>query len=47
MTLSDKTFQRMRDMAIHMMRSIGELSPGVVMFSFAVSPDKNEDIIRH
>ncbi len=44
MTLSDKTFQRMRDMAIHMMRSIGDFSGGCNV-QFAVSPDDNEDII--
>ena len=44
MTLSDKTFQRMRDMAIHMMRSIGDFAGGCNV-QFAVSPDKNEDII--
>ena len=44
MTLSDKTFQRMRDMAIHMMRSIGDFSGGCNV-QFAVSPDDDEDII--
>ena len=44
MTLSDSTYQRMRDMAIHMMRSIGDFSGGCNV-QFAVSPDKNEDII--
>lgn len=44
MTLSDTTFQRMRDMAIHMMRSIGDFAGGCNV-QFAVSPDKNEDII--
>ncbi|GAA4277909.1 carbamoyl-phosphate synthase large subunit [Aquimarina mytili] len=44
MTLSDKTYQRMRDMAIHMMRSIGEFAGGCNV-QFAVSPDENEDII--
>ncbi len=44
MTLSDKTFQKMRDMAIHMMRSIGDFAGGCNV-QFAVSPDKNEDII--
>jgi len=44
MTLSDKTFQRMRDMAIHMMRSIGDFSGGCNV-QFAVSPDEVEDII--
>jgi len=44
MTLSDKTYQRMRDMAIHMMRSIGDFAGGCNV-QFAVSPDINEDII--
>ncbi|WP_394750615.1 carbamoyl-phosphate synthase large subunit [Spongiimicrobium salis] len=44
MTLSDKTYQRMRDMAIHMMRSIGDFAGGCNV-QFAVSPDEAEDII--
>ncbi|TSJ48022.1 carbamoyl-phosphate synthase large subunit [Fluviicola chungangensis] len=44
MTLSDTTFQRMRDMAIMMMRSIGNFAGGCNV-QFAVSPDENEDII--
>ena len=44
MTLSDTTFQKMRDMAIKMMRSIGDFAGGC-NFQFAVSPDKKEDII--
>lgn len=44
MTLSDRTFQRMRDMAIHMMRSIGDFAGGCNV-QFAVSPDDKEDII--
>ena len=44
MTLSDHTYQRMRDMAIKMMRSIGDFAGGCNV-QFAVSPDKNEDII--
>jgi len=44
MTLSDTTFQRMRDMAIHMMRSIGDFAGGCNV-QFAVSPDEKEDII--
>ncbi len=44
MTLSDTTFQRMRDMAIKMMREIGEFAGGCNV-QFAVSPDENEDII--
>lgn len=44
MTLSDKTFQRMRDMAIKMMRSIGNFAGGCNV-QFAVSPDEKEDIV--
>ena len=44
MTLSDRTFQKMRDMAIKMMRSIGDFSGGCNV-QFAVSPDEKEDII--
>ena len=44
MTLSDRTYQRMRDMAIHMMRSIGDFAGGCNV-QFAVSPDEKEDII--
>lgn len=44
MTLSDRTYQRMRDMAIHMMRSIGDFAGGCNV-QFAVSPDDKEDII--
>jgi len=44
MTLSDKTYQKMRDMAIHMMRSIGDFEGGCNV-QFAVSPDEKEDII--
>ena len=44
MTLSDVTFQKMRDLAIHMMRSIGDFAGGCNV-QFAVSPDENEDII--
>ena len=44
MTLSDTTFQRMRDMAIHMMRSIGDFAGGCNV-QFAVSADEREDII--
>jgi len=44
MTLSDTTFQRMRDMAIKMMRNIGDFAGGCNV-QFAVSPDENEDII--
>ena len=44
MTLSDRTYQRMRDMAIHMMRSIGNFAGGCNV-QFAVSPDEKEDIV--
>lgn len=44
MTLSDATFQRMRNMAIMMMRSIGNFAGGCNV-QFAVSPDEKEDII--
>ncbi|MFT7073513.1 carbamoyl-phosphate synthase large subunit [Patiriisocius sp. Uisw_017] len=44
MTLSDRTYQRMRDLAIHMMRSIGDFAGGCNV-QFAVSPDEKEDII--
>jgi len=44
MTLSDTTFQRMRNMAIRMMRSIGNFAGGCNV-QFAVSPDQQEDII--
>ena len=42
MTLSDTAYQRMRDMAILMMRSIGNFAGGCNA-QFAVSPDENED----
>ncbi len=44
MTLSDTTYQKMRDMAIHMMRSIGDFAGGCNV-QFAVSNDVKEDII--
>jgi carbamoyl-phosphate synthase large subunit len=44
MTLSDTTYQKMRDMAIKMMRSIGNFAGGCNV-QFAVSPDDAEDII--
>lgn len=44
MTLSDRTYQRMRDHAILMMRSIGNFAGGCNV-QFAVSPDDAEDII--
>lgn len=44
MTLSDTTYQKMRTMAIKMMRAIGDFAGGCNV-QFAVSPDENEDII--
>lgn len=44
MTLSDTTFQKMRDMAIKMMRSIGNFAGGCNV-QFSVSPDEKEEII--
>lgn len=44
MTLSDTTYQKMRDMAIRMMRAIGNFAGGCNV-QFAVSPDDQEDII--
>lgn len=44
MTLSDTTFQRMRDMAIKMMRSIGNFEGGCNV-QFGVSNDEKEEII--
>ncbi|MDM1395975.1 carbamoyl-phosphate synthase large subunit [Myroides odoratimimus] len=44
MTLSDRTFQRMRDLSIKMMRSIGNFAGGCNV-QFAVSPDEKEDIV--
>ena len=44
MTLSDTTYQRMRDMAIDMMRSIGTFAGGCNV-QFAVSNDEKEDIV--
>jgi carbamoyl-phosphate synthase large subunit len=43
-TLSDRTYQRMRDMAMKMMRSIGTFAGGCNV-QFAVSPDEKEDIV--
>jgi carbamoyl-phosphate synthase large subunit len=43
-TLSDVTYQKMRTMAIMMMRSIGNFAGGCNV-QFAVSPDDAEDII--
>lgn len=44
MTLSDSTYQKMRTMAIKMMRSIGNFAGGCNV-QFAVSNDENEEII--
>ncbi|MCY2688165.1 carbamoyl-phosphate synthase large subunit [Salinimicrobium sp. TH3] len=44
MTLSDTCFQRMRDLAIKMMRNIGDFAGGCNV-QFAVSPDEKEDIM--
>ncbi|MFZ5555052.1 MAG: carbamoyl-phosphate synthase large subunit [Bacteroidota bacterium] len=44
MTLSDTTYQKMRNMAIKMMRSIGNFAGGCNV-QFAVSDDEKEDII--
>ena len=44
MTLSDTTYQEMRNQAIKMMRSIGDFSGGCNV-QFAVSDDANEDVI--
>ena len=44
MTLADTTYQKMRTMAIKMMRSIGTFAGGCNV-QFAVSPDEAEDII--
>ena len=44
MTMSDTTFQEMRNMAIKMMRSVGNFAGGCNV-QFAVSPDAEEKII--
>lgn len=44
MTLSDRTYQKMRDMAIKMMKGIGNFSGGCNV-QFSVSPDEKEDIV--
>ncbi len=44
MTLSDTTYQKMRDLAIKMMRAIGNFAGGCNV-QFAVNPDDSEDII--
>ncbi|MBK7556670.1 MAG: carbamoyl-phosphate synthase large subunit [Flavobacteriales bacterium] len=43
MTLSDRTYQKMRTLAIKMMRSIGDFAGGCNV-QFAVSPDEHEHI---
>jgi carbamoyl-phosphate synthase large subunit len=43
MTLSDKTFQKMRDLAILMMRNLGKFAGGCNV-QFAVNPDSEEII---
>jgi len=43
MTLSDRTYQKMRTMAIKMMRAIGDFAGGCNV-QFAVSPDEKEEI---
>lgn len=43
MTLSDRTYQNMRTMAIKMMREIGDFAGGCNV-QFAVSPDEKEEI---
>ena len=44
MTLSDKGYQKMRDMAIHMMRSIGDFAGGCNV-QFAINPENEDEII--
>src|SRR5690606_26108852 len=44
MTLSDTVYQKMRDLAIRMMRNIGDFAGGCNV-QFAVSTDEKEDII--
>ena len=44
MTLSAKSYPKIGDMAIKMMRSIGDFAGGCNV-QFAVSPDDKEDII--
>ena len=44
MTLSDTCYQKMRNAAIKMMRSIGDFAGGCNV-QFAVSPDENEDLV--
>jgi carbamoyl-phosphate synthase large subunit len=44
LTLSDTTYQKMRNMAIKMMRAIGDFAGGCNV-QFAVSPDEKEEII--
>ncbi len=44
MTMSDTAYQKMRDMAIKMMRSIGDFAGGCNV-QFALSPDDKENLI--
>ncbi|MBW7868737.1 MAG: carbamoyl-phosphate synthase large subunit [Brumimicrobium sp.] len=44
MTISDKCYQKMRDMSIKMVRAVGHFAGGCNV-QFAVSPDENEEII--
>ena len=44
MTLSDTCYQKMRNAAIKMMRSIGTFAGGCNV-QFAVSPDEKEDLV--
>jgi len=44
MTLSDTAYQHMRDLAIKMMRSIGDFAGGCNV-QFAMSPDDKEDLV--
>jgi len=44
MTMSDTAYQRMRDLAIKMMRSIGDFAGGCNV-QFALSPDEKEELI--
>ena len=44
LTLSDKTYQKMRDMAIKMMRAMGDFAGGCNV-QFSVSSDEKEEII--
>ena len=47
MTLSDRTFQRMRDMAIKMMRSIGDFAGGCnVQFAVSLMKKKISSLLK-